>query len=83
MLVFLPLPVHSYILHSEILWFLKYHGSRDANAPRIWGVQHFDYWQRLKALNVMSMQRRRERYNYIIIIFHIPQVENVAPTLLK
>ena len=29
---------------------------------RIHGFQHLDYWQRLKALNLMSLQRRRERY---------------------
>ena len=25
-------------------------------------VNHLDYWERLKALNLMSLQRRRERY---------------------
>ena len=34
---------------------------------RIWGVQHLDYWQRLKALGLMSLQRRRERYCIIHI----------------
>ena len=29
---------------------------------RIAGVQHLDYWERLKALGIMSLQRRRERY---------------------
>ena len=29
---------------------------------RISGVQHLDYWDRLKALRLMSLQRRRERY---------------------
>ena len=29
---------------------------------RIAGVQHLNYWERLKALNLMSLQRRRERY---------------------
>ena len=29
---------------------------------KIWGVQHLDYWDRLKALGLMSLQRRRERY---------------------
>ena len=33
---------------------------------RIWGVQHLDYWGRLKALKLMSLQRRIERY----IIIH-------------
>ena len=34
---------------------------------RIWGFQHLNYWQRLKALDLMSLQRRRERY----IIIHM------------
>ena len=29
---------------------------------RIDGIQHLDYWQRLKALDLMPLQRRRERY---------------------
>ena len=32
---------------------------------RIDGIQHLNYWQRLKALNLMSLQRRRERYTII------------------
>ena len=34
---------------------------------RISGVGHLNYWERLKALNLMSLQRRRERY----IIIHM------------
>jgi len=34
---------------------------------KTWGVQHLDYWDRLKALNLMSLQRRRERYIIIQI----------------
>ena len=29
---------------------------------KIDGTQHLNYWQRLKALDLMSLQRRRERY---------------------
>ena len=29
---------------------------------KISGVQHLDYWARLKKLGLMSLQRRRERY---------------------
>jgi hypothetical protein len=32
---------------------------------RISGVQHLNYWERLKALNIMSLQRRRERYTIL------------------
>ena len=34
---------------------------------KISGVQHLNYWQRLKSLNLMSLQRRRERY----VIIHM------------
>ena len=37
---------------------------------RISGVQHLDYWARLKSLKLMSLQRRRERY----IILHMWKV---------
>ena len=29
---------------------------------KIWGVNNLNYWDRLKALKLMSLQRRRERY---------------------
>ena len=35
---------------------------------RINGVQHLDYWSRLRSLHLMSLQRRRERY--IILQVH-------------
>ena len=34
---------------------------------RIWDVQHLNYWDRLKSLRLMSLQRRRERYIIIQI----------------
>ena len=37
---------------------------------RIHGVQELDYWERLKELNIYSLERRRERY-YIIYMFKI------------
>ena len=37
---------------------------------RISGMQHLNYWERLKSLNLMSLQRRRERY----IIIHMWKV---------
>ena len=33
-----------------------------AFTAKIWGVNHQNYWDRLKALKLMSLQRRRERY---------------------
>ena len=37
-------------------------GVQRSFTSRIYGVQHFNYWERLKALGLMSLQRRRERY---------------------
>ena len=37
-------------------------GVQKTFTSRIWGLQHLDYWQRLKALKLMSLQRRRECY---------------------
>ena len=34
---------------------------------KICSVQHLDYWQRLKSLHLLSLQRRRQRY----IIIHV------------
>ena len=39
---------------------------------RIAGVQHLDYWERLKKLAIMSLQRRRERY----ILLHMWKILN-------
>ncbi len=54
---------------------------------KIWGVQHLDYWMRLRALKLMSLQRRRERYIIIhmwkILHMHCPNDLNIqfsAPT---
>ena len=52
---------------SKISDIQQIEGVQRTFTSRIWGVQHLDYWQRLKALNLMSMQRRRERY----IIIHM------------
>ena len=40
---------------------------RRSFTSRIHGFQHLDYWQRLKALNLMSLLRRRERYILVMI----------------
>ncbi|KAL5271519.1 hypothetical protein ACHWQZ_G001959 [Mnemiopsis leidyi] len=41
---------------------------------RIEGVQHLNYWERLKKLSIMSLQRRRERY----ILLHMWKILNKA-----
>ena len=47
---------------------------------RVRVVKHLPYWQRIKALNLMSLQRRRERY-CIIQIFKI--YRNLTPNDLQ
>ena len=48
---------------------------------KIWRVKHLNYWDRLKALKIMSLQRRRERYIMIqmwkILNDHCPNDLNV------
>jgi hypothetical protein len=34
---------------------------------RVGGLQHLNYWERLKELKMMSLQRRRERYIILIM----------------
>ena len=34
---------------------------------KIDGMQNLDYWERLKALNLYSLERRRERYTIIYV----------------
>ena len=45
-----------------------------AFTARIAGVKHLDYWERLKELSIMSLQRRRERY----ILLHMWKILNGA-----
>ena len=47
---------------------------------KIYGVQHLNYWQRLQALGLMSLQRRRERY---IIIQMWKVLHNLCPNDVK
>ena len=47
-------------------------GVQKTFTSRIWGLQHLDYWQRLKALKIMSLQRRRERY----LLIHMWKILN-------
>ena len=44
------------------------------------GLGHMNYWERLKALNLMSLQRRRERY-VIIMMWKI--INGVVPNDMK
>ena len=47
---------------------------------KIWSVKHLHYYDRLRALNLMSLQRRRERY-VIIMMFKI--LHNMTANDLK
>ena len=37
-------------------------GVQKTFTSRLWGWQHIDYWQRLEALKLMSLQHQRDRY---------------------
>ena len=47
---------------SAILDIKLIEGVQRTFTSKINGVQHLNYWQRLQALGLMSLQRRRERY---------------------
>jgi len=47
---------------SKISDIQQLEGVQRTFTAKISGVQHLNYWERLKALKVMSLQRRRERY---------------------
>ena len=40
-------------------------GFQKTFTSRIWGLKNLDYWQRLKAFKLMSLQRQKERYMFI------------------
>ena len=44
---------------------------------RIGGLQHLNYWERNVQLKLMSLQRRRERYNISLMMWKI--LHNVVP----
>ena len=43
---------------------------------KIWGIQHMNYWERLRHLNLYSLQRRRERY---LVIYVWKILEKMVP----
>ena len=55
------------VLYGTVAKPQEIEGVQRTFAARIWGFKHLNYWQRLKALDLMSLQRRRERY----IIIHM------------
>ena len=61
---------------NSIMNIKKLEAVQRSFTSRITSLQHLNYWERLKALNLMSLQRRRERY---IIIFMWKIVTGHAP----
>ena len=57
---------------SKIADIQQIEGVRRTFTSRIWGLQHLDYWARLKSLKLMSLQRRRGRY----VILHMWKILN-------
>ena len=65
---------------SKVEDIMKLESVQRTFTARIREVRHLPYWERLKELNIMSLQRRRERY----IIIHVFKIYNqLAPNDLK
>jgi len=58
----------------------KLEGVQRSFTSKIQTIQHLNYWQRLKFLNLMSLQRRRERY---IIIYMWKILNGLVPNDMK
>ena len=60
----------------------KLEGVQRSFTSKIVSIQHLNYWERLKVLNLMSLQRRRERYIIIfmwkILAGHVPNDLNIS-----
>ena len=74
MLILYNALVRSHLEYCCILWnpqavdlIQKIEAVQRAFTRKISGLEHLDYWERLRALGMMSLQRRRERY----IIIHM------------
>ena len=65
---------------SKVEDIMKLESVQRTFTSRIREVRHLPYWERLKELNIMSLQRRRERY----IIIHVFKIYNqLAPNDLQ
>ena len=71
--------VRSFLEYCCVLWHSRNIGEiqqleavQRTFTSKIWGVGHLHYWDRLKALGIMSLQRRRERY----ILIHMWKILN-------
>ena len=66
--------VRSHLEYCSLLWHPQtigdielVEGVQRSFTARISGMNHLNYWDRLKSLNLMSLQRRRERYIIIMM----------------
>ena len=62
---------------SYILLLQEIGGVQRTFTSRIAGIEHLDYWRRLKKLSLMSLQRRRERY----ILLHMRKILRARGTI--
>ena len=46
---------------------------------KIWGLADINYWERLKILNMFSLERRRERY---LIVYTFKILSNISPNFV-
>ena len=65
---------------SKVEDIMKLESSQRTFTSRVSEVRHLPYWERLRSLNLMSLQRRRERYN-LIHMYKI--INNLAPNDLS
>ena len=79
--------VRSQLEYCSLLWHPQsiddieaIEGVQRTFTSKIMGLGHMNYWERLKALNLMSLQRRRERY-VIIMMWKI--INGVVPNDMK
>ena len=61
---------------SKVTEIQMIEGVQRTFTSRVGGLQHLNYWERLKQLKIMLLQRRRERY---IILMMWKILHNLAP----
>ena len=80
--------VRSQLEYCSLLWHTQsiddieaVEGVQRTFTSKIMGLSHINYWERLKTLNLMSLQRRRERY--VIIMMWKIIINGVVPNDMK
>ena len=79
--------VRSQLEYCSLLWHPQkiedidaIEGVQRTFTSKILGLSHMNYWERLEALNLMSLQRRRERY---IIIMMWKILNSIVPNDMR